>query len=409
MPFVMVAATVLSPWIGVLMVIIYLSIKFRRRHWRNIGSHSLHSGLLLLAIWSSLTALFNGNWISLAASLAIWLYLLIALYVQGSTWNMMTIQRYGNWVFACGLVSAFIGLLQYFGLLGHAVHWLQIVFGIGGFVDDPEARLTATFANANLAGAWFGLLSITGFYYFHHTEQKSYKNFYLVATVAFVVMLVLTGSRGALMGTVVGLFIYAYFSFRHLRLGMTIIFSMLLLAALLHPQMIPRINIWDLSLMERMHIWKVSWQLLMDNPIGGIGLANMYFIDPAITGYYRLAHAHNTVLAFFVELGFVGGLLFLWMHVSLIVNIYRLNQLGHPLAPIFMALFSVFLLHGMIDHVIMTPQVGMLYVLLCGCVARTWAEVAEERERYRSRLAEQQWVSSQPKVAATMTSSNDMT
>jgi hypothetical protein len=33
----------------------------------------------------------------------------------------------------------------------------------------------------------------------------------------------------------------------------------------------------------------------------------------------------------------------------------------------------------------MTPQVGMLYVLLCGCVARTWAEVAEERERFRIR------------------------
>jgi O-antigen ligase len=168
---------------------------------------------------------------------------------------------------------------------------------------------------------------------------------------------------------------------------LTVIFSIAVLAALIHPQMIPRINIWDLSLMERVHIWKVSLQLFASNPLDGIGLANMYFVDTAVTGYYKLAHAHNTVLAFFVELGVVGGLLFLWMHMSLVVYIYRLNQLDHPLAPIYMALFTVFLIHGMMDHVIMTPQVGMLYVLLCGCVARTWAEVAEEKERFRLRIA----------------------
>ncbi len=385
MPFVMIAATVLSPWLGVLMIILYLLRKFRGQHWRQFGSNSLTTGLLLLAIWSTLTALLHGNWISVAASLAIWLYLLIVLYVQGSNWSMLQIQRYGIWVFICGLVSAAIGLLQYFDVLGHAGNWLQIIFGIGGFVDDPEARLTATFANANLAGAWFGLLSLTALYYFHHSEQKGYKNFYLVVTVVFFVMLVLTGSRGALMGTVVGLFIYAYFSFKKLRIGLTVLFSIGVLAALIHPQMIPRINIWDLSLMERVHIWKVSLQLFFANPIDGIGLANMYFVDTAVTGYYKLAHAHNTILAFFVELGVIGGLLFLWMHVSLAVYIYRLNQLDHPLAPIYMALFTVFFVHSMIDHVIMTPQVGMLYVLLCGCVARTWAEVAEERERFRIR------------------------
>jgi hypothetical protein len=347
----------------------------------------LTTGLFLLGIWSTLTALLHGNWISLAASLAIWLYLFIVLYVQGSNWSMLQVQRYGMWVFICGLVSAGVGLLQYFGVLGHASSWLQIAFGIGGFVDDPEARLTATFANANLAGAWFGLLSLTALYYFHHSEQKGYKNFYLIAMVVFFVMLVLTGSRGALMGTVVGLFVYTYFSFKKLRIGLTVIFSIAVLAALIHPQMIPRINIWDLSLMERLHIWKVSLQLFTSNPLDGIGLANMYFVDTAVTGYYKLAHAHNTVLAFFVELGVVGGLLFLWMHMSLVVYIYRLNQLDHPLAPIYMALFTVFLIHGMMDHVIMTPQVGMLYVLLCGCVARTWAEVAEEKERFRLRIA----------------------
>jgi O-antigen ligase len=395
MPIAIIAATVLSPWLGVVMIIIYLARNFRAQHWRLLGSNTLTKGLFLLALWSSVTALFQGNWISLAASLAIWLYLFIVLYVQGASWDMMQLQRYGFWVFIFGLVSALIGLLQYFNLLGHSADWLHIIFGIGGFVNDPESRLTATFANANLAGAWFGLLSLTALYYFQHTEHKSYRNFYLVVTVVFFIMLALTGSRGAFMGTMVGLFVYSYFNFKQLRIGMTVLFSIGLLSAMIHPQMIPRINFWDLSLMERMRIWKISWKLFQQNPIDGIGLAHMYFVDPLITKYYKLAHAHNTIFSFFVELGLVGGILFIWMHASLAVMIYRLNQLDHPLAPIYMALFSVFVVHSTIDHVIMTPQVGMLYILLCGCVARTWYEVAVEREKFQLRKSDPSWVRKQ--------------
>jgi O-antigen ligase len=351
----------------------------------------LTKGLLLLALWSSTTALLKGNWIALAASLALWLYLLVVLYVQGTNHTVLDLHRFGNWLFICGFISAAIGLAQYFGLLGLASNWLQIVFGMGGFVADPEGRLSATFANANLAGAWFGVLTLLAVYFFHHTEQKSYRNLYIVAIVVFAVMLVLTGSRGALMGTMIGLFVYFYFSYKYLRLGLTILFSIAVLTALIHPQLIPRINLWDLSLMDRMHIWKISWQLFTQHPLDGVGLAGMYFIDPAVTGYYRLAHAHNTVLAFFVELGFVGGLIFIWMHSSLAVYLYRLNQLDHPLAPIYMALATVFLVHGLMDHTIMTPQVGILYILLLGCVSRTWNEVAEERALFRLRVERNQW------------------
>lgn len=389
MPIVLIAATVLSPWIGVALLIIYFVRRFRAQHWQQLGSDTLTKGLFLLAAWSSLTALLNANWISLAASLTIWLYLMIVLYVKGASRNMMELQGYGFWVFVFGLMSTIVGLLQYFDWLGHSTGVLHIVFGIGGFLHDPESRLTATFANANLAGAWFGLLSLLALYYFRHTEQKSYKNFYLVCTVIFFVMLVLTGSRGAFMGTAVGLFVYCYFSFKSLRIGMTVLFSLGLLSALVHPQMIPRINFWDLSLLERVRIWRISWNMFIQNPLDGIGLANMYFVE---NNYYPLAHAHNTIFAFFVELGLVGGLIFLWMHASLAVFIYRLNRVDHPLAPIYMALFSVFIVHSTIDHVIMTPQVGILYILLCGCVVRTWHEVAAERERYRVLAANNHWL-----------------
>jgi len=65
-------------------------------------------------------------------------------------------------------------------------------------------RINSTFGNPNVAGNWFAIMIIVSLY-FTDKSKKSEKNFYSAVTVLFVIVLFLTGSRGAYIGVVCGL------------------------------------------------------------------------------------------------------------------------------------------------------------------------------------------------------------
>jgi hypothetical protein len=89
----------------------------------------------------------------------------------------------------------------------------------------------------------------------------------------------------------------------------------------------------DTAAVSRADIWKVSWKILADNPLG-IGPGNF----PKVVGSYDLRYykrsTHNTLLVCLTEFGIQGGILFLLMVAGSVLLIFRSTRLAddtdHP-------------------------------------------------------------------------------
>ncbi|MCC2685164.1 MAG: O-antigen ligase family protein [Paenibacillaceae bacterium] len=398
MLYTLIGSTVLSPYIGIVMAIVYLAVKYRDVAWQELSKHTLTIGLLMLAVWSSVTSIIDGRWISLSASVILWFYLAVVLYLQSERFSLERCAKFADWTMLCGILSSVIGFLQFEGWIGQGNHIINYLIGLQAFVPDPEGRMTATFGNANLAGAWFSFLILLAVHSYHQTKHILRKNVYLVLLISFSGSLVLTGSRGAIVGLLSGLFIFCFFSFRHLRAGLVTLFASLGFLFLMHPELLPREGILRESMMDRWTIWKICFQLFLHHPLDGVGLANTYFVDAVETSYYRIAHAHNTVLAMFVELGVVGGAIFLWMHWSVARNVFGLYRANHRSIPLIFGTFTFFFVHGLVDYTLLAPQVGIVYIALTGLVMRLWKE--HQLEQARIEEMRREWLQERARRAA---------
>jgi O-antigen ligase len=388
--YAMIGATIFSPYIGVVIAFGYLLRKFSQGALPGLGRQTLARGLFALAVWSTVTSYLDKHWVSLGASAVLWMYWGVVVYIQNDRKVLKQFSKYGNWVLLCGLGSAAVGLAQYLGWIGESHRLIGYLFGLGSFVPDPENRITATFGNANLAGAWFSVLALLAAYYFHQTRQILRKNAYLLLMLVYIGSLLLTESRGAIGGLAAGLFVYYFFTYKHLRIGIIACFAAALVLFLIHPALLPRVSMLPESATDRLMIWRICFRLFLHHPVEGVGLANTYFVDAIETGYYRIAHAHNTILAVFVELGTVGGVLFLWMHWSVVKSLLYLNRANHRTVPVLLGLFSCFFVHGLVDYTIMAPQIGLIYIVLTGFVLRLHQEVS--LEQHRLEILRREWL-----------------
>ena len=88
----------------------------------------------------------------------------------------------------------------------------------------------------------------------------------------------------------------------------------------------------DVSLKERLSLWSVSQKMIQDSPILGHGLntyskINVQYFPPlsewgSVHEYLYLAYPHNGYLKIWVEIGFIGLLLYLIIYFQLLKRLY---------------------------------------------------------------------------------------
>jgi hypothetical protein len=68
------------------------------------------------------------------------------------------------------------------------------------------------------------------------------------------------------------------------------------------------------SLTTRVEAWTILYQIILRNPILGLGPANYYWYTPlyTIAGYYVPFNSHNNYVDMIAQVGFVGLFCFLW-------------------------------------------------------------------------------------------------
>ena len=215
------------------------------------------------------------------------------------------------------------GRLGYRVLLGAFVSGCAVVAGatiIGyatGTVDLD--RYTASEAvHPNAVGFVVGLAIPFAWYLWATTERPWLRRLFALYLPVAVVAVVLTGSRGGAVTTMIALLVVPFTARALPSSGRVALVVGVGTCVVLLPSVLPEGPVDRLSttsdeieggdLNGRRELWDAATEIFWDRPVGGVGAGASRFAIEPLTG--RQAGAHNSFLSIAAELGTVGLALF---------------------------------------------------------------------------------------------------
>ena len=127
----------------------------------------------------------------------------------------------------------------------------------------------------------------------------------------------------------------------------------------------------------RIRVWESAINILCDHPITGLGLDQFLYAFRA--GYIRpdaifdrdLSHPHNIILDFWLRLGILGMLLFLWLQAIFWRTLFQAKRAYQSHDPLLYALtlgtmgsMMNLLAHGLIDNSVYVIDLAYIFILL---------------------------------------------
>lgn len=260
-------------------------------------------------------------------------------------------------LWALGLSTLTISLL--------AIYQKFTAFGIAeaAWVAKDVRRVNAMFTSPNAVGLYLGpIMAIyfgwllndikQGFYFTRQTLGK------LLILILGSMAVIYTVSQGTWLGLVAALIFISFFGWS--KKWTTTMVAILIILTILIPQVrnqiIPLITFQDISGQNRLTLWQGSFEYLTNsagNFIFGAGI----FGFPQIQENFRdplkmepLIYPHNIILNFWLELGLLGLIGFIWLIISFFKKgLEKLTVNDQLLIVGIMAAMVTIIVHGLID------------------------------------------------------------
>ena len=224
---------------------------------------------------------------------------------------------------------------------------------------EQRLRLRFLTDHANFAGHGFAaimliLLSIS------KTNSRIYS--FLVLALGFV-LLMLTGSRTAILASLLFVSIILFFQikFRHTKLILIVLAGLLILLFSFNASRLFQLNLLD-DFVQRREIWLAAFQAFRDNVLLGIGQDMFLTLNQTDTFGNPFQHAHNFWLALSSSFGIFGLIASVWITILPIVFVLRKDriQVWVIIAVFFMNVFD----YSLFSSVVFWPIILYLnYVL----------------------------------------------
>ena len=233
----------------------------------------------------------------------------------------------------------------------------------------------------------------TGVLYAISMHSRSYRKFFsLVLMLVFEAVLFASGYRLLwAAGIFVPLFV-AYFSSRGLRKGLRPlvigVVILVLLAGLIsfaqsffpdvYYRLVDRLyNIYnfDFSSNVRYYAWTTAWSKFLSSPIVGVGIGDQFqYLAISSTGGYYISNSttHNILMSLLYQTGVLGAGLFLAIHISFTLYVWRglpkiESRARIPLIGMLAGYFSA-LMMGMVQPMFEAPGAIVMFYLWMGLI-----------------------------------------
>lgn len=305
-------------------------------------------------------------------------------------------------IFILGLAQALWGFYQYF-------HEFEQHLNLHDFSTtdmDPRLisglqyafltkRIIGTLGNPNLYATLLAMIFPVGLGLLYQVRKPLLKSFVTLGLICLSSTIVLSASRGGFIALILGIVVYLILSGKEKLLdnkswiGIVILLSILfIIYSQTHPAtgkvqtLGTRLYTGSATTHERLHYWKIAWQMIQDHPILGTGLGSYGILygqyKPLGIGESR--YAHNLFLQFWAE----GGILSILVLIAFfaIILIYPLKQfpkLQRPDIKIQFAAFYSGILALLVDCFIGFGFYWMeIYFLFCILLAGLYAAINAE-------------------------------
>ncbi len=265
-------------------------------------------------------------------------------------------------IYIVSIIAFIIGMIQY----------LSPGFSIPGkWVDANEFKLSkriySTFFNPNIFGFYINLIIISA------CGNLDFKkmNLSLAVFLTGISCLFLTFSRTSWISLIASLLIASIFNKKYLKYAAIVsaaIFGMDYVFGI--GRLNPSSAAGDSSFLYRIEIWKACFQIIKDNPLTGIGFGTLF---KHITEYStvvktNIEHCHNIYIQSLTETGIIGFGIFsflIFKGAATILNNIKTRQDNQDWITAFIIL-SMALIHGLVDSVLLTPQILLIMCMYAG-------------------------------------------
>ncbi|MBC2580240.1 O-antigen ligase [Clostridium sp. DJ247] len=261
------------------------------------------------------------------------------------------------------------------------------VFGIyqyfTGYALDPDfiknygyakVKVAATMDNPNNLAAFLILAIFPIIMLAIYEKVKTKKIFYSLLSILAFVNLILTGSRNAIIGIVIGLVMLAILYNRKLLIFIFVFGIM----ALFIPEIRSRlIAITDKTQNQsRVYLWEIAKKMIKDHPLFGVGNGNYVSLHDKYTEIYPqykfytdVKTTHNSYLKIESELGIIGGVSFIGILISALVQVKQfINNTKHRFYKFFytgfLASMVAFYFMNLSDNLFFVPKTTAYFWIL---------------------------------------------
>lgn len=268
-----------------------------------------------------------------------------------------------NILLRCYLVITFvlgcIGILQHFTGFALDKKFIRL------YASGTSIKIAATLYNPNAYGAYLILIIFPVIMLSIYEKNKKKKIAYILLSILVLTNLLMTLSRNALLGFVLGLLVLA------LIYSIKLIFALggFGILMLFVPSVFQRVK--DISNssqnVSRIKLWKTAIMMIKDHPILGVGNGNYVTrYNEYITKYKELEYnsfrnypAHNSYLKVQSELGIIGTVSFLGVIAT---ALFRIKKLYSTTTDKFHRVFYMGVMASMIAFLFMNLSDNLFFV-----------------------------------------------
>ena len=231
--------------------------------------------------------------------------------------------------------------------------------------NRPKDRINGTFMNAAFYGTMIDFFLIFCCYEFLRDKNINKRVYYLTCAAINFFMLILTGTRGALLPLIFIIPVFLWFHKKKTHFWICVTLELIVgILILFNPEVIPRFE--DLGTVNsRVKIWHTALLGIAAWPLFGQGPQTYGNIYKLFNGH-KAPHAHNVYLDVLLSFGIVGTALLGGYTLSLLKEIfsiynYREEKLFFPMIICFVL---VALVQGLVDNTLNFLVTGTTFALV---------------------------------------------
>lgn len=263
-------------------------------------------------------------------------------------------------LYKVSLIVFIFGIMQYFNSdFAMPSKWVDA----GEY--NLSKRIYSTFFNPNVFGFYINFIILLTL------ENINVKKINLENLVFLtgLICLILTFSRTAWISLIAALLVASLFDKKYIKYALIISMAIYGADTLLGiGRTDPLKAIDDSSMLYRFEVWKTSIKIIKNNFITGIGFGTLfkYVADYSTVLSTKIEHSHNLYIQIFTETGILGFSIFLTILFNILKKFkIKLSEKNKIWITAF-AVFSMTMVHGLVDSVSLTPQIMMILSIYAG-------------------------------------------